>query len=198
MGEAVLTNENTIAVEGGQARTERVRKFLLRDLPEPLTRAAEHVQIWDNYITGTRLRLRKVRTPQTKKWTLRLTQKSVPAPPDLSRTTVTDIHLSAQEYNVLAIFEGNEVRKNRYPFEHEGRRFQIDVFIGALWGLVIALTEFETDEELEAFTLPTFAHADITQDELFTGARLSQLTFGELRAEYQARNSASLNGEPAD
>ncbi len=184
MGEAIPTIENTVvAVESKYARTERERKFLLREMPEPLTRASEHVQIWDNYLTGTRLRLRKIRTPQTKKWTMKLTQKFAPAPPDFSRTIITNTYLSAYEYEVLSVFEGNEIRKNRYPFELDGRRYSIDVFLGALWGLILAETDFETDEEMAGFALPSFAAADVTNEELFTGGRLVDLTIEELRAE---------------
>ena len=184
MGEAIPTIENTVvAVESKYARTERERKFLLREMPEPLTRASEHVQIWDNYLTGTRLRLRKIRTPQTKKWTMKLTQKFTPAPPDFSRTIITNTYLSAYEYEVLSVFEGNEIRKNRYPFELDGRRYSIDIFLGALWGLILAETDFETDEEMAGFTLPPFAAADVTNEELFTGGRLVDLTIDELRAE---------------
>ena len=182
MGLAIPTVENTVVIEGQKyARVERERRFLLRDMPEPLTRASEHVQIWDNYITGTRLRLRKIRTPQTKKWTLKLTQKYAPAPPDFSRTVITNTYLSAAEYEVLSVFEGNELRKNRYPYEYEGRNYSIDVFLGALWGLILAETEFETDEELRAFTPPPFVALEVTNDETFTGGQLVEFTFEELR-----------------
>jgi CYTH domain-containing protein len=185
MGAAIPTSENTVVVESKYARVERERRFLLREMPLPLTRASEHVQIWDNYITGTRLRLRKIRTPQTRKWTMKLTQKFAPAPPDFSRTIITNTYLSAYEYQVLSVFEGNEIRKNRYPFEYEGRRYSIDVFLGALWGLILAETDFETDEEMDVFATPPFAVMDVTNEEMFTGGRLVDLTTDELRVELQ-------------
>src|SRR5215213_6972670 len=183
MGEARPTAERTLAVESRYARTERERRFLLREMPEPLTRASEHVQIWDNYLTGTRLRLRKIRIPQTKQWRLKLTQKYAAGDGDFSRTTITNTYLSAYEYEVLSVFEGNEIRKNRYPFEYEGRKYSIDVFLGALWGLILAETGFETDEEMKAFTPPPFVAVEVTNDEAFTGGRLVDSTIGELRAE---------------
>jgi CYTH domain-containing protein len=186
MGAAIPTAENTIVAEGKYARVERERRFLLREMPEPLTRASLHVQIWDNYITGTRLRLRKIRTPQTKKWTLKLTQKHAPAPPDFSRTIITNTYLSAYEYEVLSVFEGNEIRKNRYPYEYEGRKYSIDVFLGALWGLILAETEFETDEEMQSFTPPPFVAREVTNDETFTGGQLVELTFEELREKQES------------
>ncbi|HUQ32998.1 MAG TPA: hypothetical protein VM095_12835 [Pyrinomonadaceae bacterium] len=183
MGEAIPTTENTVAVESDKyARVERERRFLLRDMPEPLTRASEHVQIWDNYITGTRLRLRKIRIPQTRKWRLKLTQKFAPAPTDSSRTVITNTYLSAYEYQVLSVFEGNEIRKNRYPYEYQGRKYSIDVFLGALWGLILAETEFETDEEMQSFTPPPFIALEVTNDETFTGGALVELSYEDLRA----------------
>ena len=56
------------------SRTELRRVFLLENLPKPLTRASRHLQIFDNYIENTRLRLRSVRVPETKDWTWILQQ----------------------------------------------------------------------------------------------------------------------------
>ena len=80
MGVAKLTDQNTIVPESKYARVERERRYLLQDLPEGLSRADHHLQITDNYITGTRLRLRKVRDPQTNKWVVKFTQKFAPDP----------------------------------------------------------------------------------------------------------------------
>jgi Uncharacterized protein conserved in bacteria len=183
MGAAIPTTENTLIItESKYALVERERRFLLRELPEGLTAASEHVQIWDNYITNTRLRLRKIRLPQTRQWIAKLTQKYAPAPDDFSRTIITNTYLSATEYEVFSIFEGNEIRKNRYPFEHEGRKFSIDVFLGELRGLILCETSFETDEEMDNFELPSFALMDVTNDLMFTGARLAFLTAEEIRA----------------
>ncbi|HXC71331.1 MAG TPA: hypothetical protein VN644_15215 [Pyrinomonadaceae bacterium] len=182
MGVAKLTNENTIVPESKYARVERERRYLLRDLPEGITRADPHLQITDNYITGSRLRIRKVRDPRTNKWTVKFTQKFAPDPNDLSRTIITNTYLNALEAEILSVFNSNEIRKNRYPFEFEGRKFGIDMFLGDLFGLVLAETSFDTDEELDNFLTPPFALADVTNEPLFSGGRLSELTFSEIRA----------------
>ena len=184
MGVAKLTDQNTVVpAESKYARVERERRYLLQDLPEGLTRPDPHVQITDNYITGTRLRLRKVREPRTNKWTVKLTQKFAPDPKDFSRTIITNIYLNALETEALGISDANEIRKNRYHFEFEGRRWSVDMFLGGLFGLVLAEVSFETDEELDSFPLPHFAIADVTNNELFTGGRLSELTFEDIRGE---------------
>jgi CYTH domain-containing protein len=178
-----------LAALGGSryARVERERRYLLRELPPSLQLSDPHTQITDNYVTGTRLRLRKVRDPRTNEWTLKLTQKQAPAPPDFSRALITNMYLSPYEYEVLSVFEGNELRKNRYPYEHEGRLYAVDVFLGPLRGLILAETDFETDEEMDAFPAPPFAHLDVTRDQLFTGGRLVELTAEEIRREVQRR-----------
>src|SRR6185295_11388946 len=183
MGVARLTEQNTIVPDSKYSRIERERRYLLQDLPEGLSRADHHLQITDNYITGTRLRIRKVRDPQTNKWVVKLTQKFAPVPENLSSTIITNTYLNALEAETLAVFEGNEIRKNRYAFEFEGRKFSIDMFLGDLFGLVLAETSFDTDEELDQFPKPPFALADVTNEELFTGGRLCELTFSEVRTE---------------
>ena len=170
------------------ARVERERRFLLRELPPELTRASPHLQITDNFITNTRLRLRQIREPLTRERVWMLTQKFPLAPPDLSSSSVTDLYLTEYEYEVLAVFEGNEIRKNRYPYEHEGRSYAIDIYLGALWGLILAKTGFETDDELNNFSLPPFAVLDVSNDEMFTGARLVNLTADNIRAELKRRD----------
>jgi len=183
MGVAKLTDQNTIVPESKYAQVERERRYLLQDLPEGLVRADAHKQITDNYITGTRLRIRKVREPRTNKWVVKFTQKFSPDPEDLSRTIITNVYLNAHEAEMLSVFEANEIRKNRYPFEFEGRKFCVDMFLGDLFGLVLAEVSFETDEELDSFPKPAFALADVTNNPLFTGGRLAELTFEDVREE---------------
>ncbi|HLM25186.1 MAG TPA: hypothetical protein VK274_09025 [Pyrinomonadaceae bacterium] len=187
MGVAKLTDQNTIVPESKYARIERERRYLLRDLPEGMSRSDPHVQITDNYITGSRLRLRKVRDPRTNKWTVKFTQKYAPDPNDLSRTIITNTYLNALEAEILSVFNTNEIRKNRYPFEFAGRKFSVDMFLGDLFGLVLAEVSFETDEELDNFPTPPFALADVTNEPLFSGGRLCELTFSDIRAEISER-----------
>jgi CYTH domain-containing protein len=185
MGVAKLTDKNTIVPESKYALVERERRYLLNDLPEGLQRTDPHLQITDNYITGTRLRIRKVRDPKTNKWVVKFTQKFAPNPADLSRTIITNVYLNAIEAETLAVFEANEIRKNRYYFDFEGRRFSIDMFLGDLLGLTLAETSFETDEEMARFDQPGFALAEVTNNEIFTGGQLCQLTFEDIRKEAQ-------------
>ena len=183
MGVAKLTDQNTIVPESKYARLERERRYLLQDLPEGLTRTDHHLQITDNYITGSRLRIRKVRDPRTNKWTVKFTQKFAPDPKDLSRTFITNTYLNAVEAEVLSIFNSNEIRKNRYYFEYERQKFSVDMFLGDLFGLVLAEVSFDNDVELDAYSTPPFALAEVTNNELFSGGKLCELTFSDVREE---------------
>ena len=169
-------------------RVERERRYLLSALPEGVSLRDEHAQITDNYITNTRLRLRKSRWVPTNEWSLKLTQKHTPAPPDFTRTLITTIYLNPTEYEVLSVFEANELRKNRYYLRHEGRLYSVNVYLGDLRGLILAEADCDTDEELDALPKPPFAFLDVTRDELFTGGRLVQLTAEDLRAELARRS----------
>lgn len=195
MGVAKLTDQNTIVPESKYARVERERRYLLQDLPEGISRVDHHLQITDNYITGSRLRIRKVRDPSTNKWTVKFTQKFAIEPSDLSRTIITNTYLNALEAETLSVFDSNEIRKNRYYFDYEGRKFSVDMFLGDLFGLVLAEVSFDTDEELESFPKPPFALADVTNNELFSGGKLSQLTFAEIREEIKRQGLLSSNSQ---
>jgi len=196
MGIAKLTERNTVVPDSKYARLEREQRYLLQDLPAGLTRASQHVQITDNYITGTRLRLRKVRDPRTNKWTAKFTQKFAPESQDSSRTLITNIYLNAQEYAALSVFEANEIRKNRYPFEFQGHKFSVDMFLGDLFGLILAEVSFESDDKMVGFPKPSFAIADVTNVALFTGGKLCHLTFADIREQVAKSGVVPSVSEP--
>lgn len=164
-------------------RTEIHRLFLLEALPEPLTRASAHIQIFDNYIAGTRLRLRSVRDPETASWTRILQQRFPATDGEFSTMKVSEIYLNDAEHAQFQIFEGTEIRKNRYFHEFDGKSFAFDVFLGALWGLNMARVQFETAEELDRFEPPPFAVFEVTNDPFFLGEILVTKNFEDVRAE---------------
>jgi len=197
VGVAKLTENNTITPDSKYARIERERRYVLRDLPEGMSRTDPHLQITDNYITGTRLRIRKARDPKTNKWVVKFTQKFPLNPDDLSRTVITNTYLNAIEAETLSVFNSNEIRKNRYYLEQDGKTFAIDMFLGDLFGLVLAEVSFDTDEELDSFPKPSFAIADVTNDEVFSGGKLCESTFAEVREEIRRKGLLISNDSAA-
>ena len=172
-------------------KMELRRIFLLENLPEPLTRASFHIQLFDNYIEKTRLRLRFERNPQTKNQTWILQQRFPVNENNLSVWNISQIYLNENEYKVFEKFEGREIRKNRYFYEYEGRQFQIDVYLGQLWGLNIANVYFETETEMKDFQIPPFAVFEITNCKFFTGGILVNKNFTDVQDEFEKINKNS-------
>jgi CYTH domain-containing protein len=174
------------------------RAFLIDGLPEPLTRASAHIQIFDNYIEGTRLRLRSVRNPETAGWTRIMQQRFPVNEDDLSTLKFSEIYLNDAEYAHFEVFEGNEIRKNRYFHEFDRKTFAFDVYLGKLWGLNIARIEFESLEELDQFEPPPFAVVEITNDPFFLGEVLVMKTFEDVRTEVSKLGDQIVAANPAD
>ncbi len=176
-------------------RDEFRRVFLLQNLPEPVERSSSHLQIFDNYIENTRLRIRSVRSPETKEWTFILQQK-FPVNEQLSHWKIAEIYLSENEHQIFEPFEGreiqknervesNETRKNRYFLDYEEKLLSIDLFLGDLWGLILAKAEFETEKDLIDFEPPKFSVLEVTGEEFFTGGNLVGKNFADVQTEFK-------------
>lgn len=163
-------------------RSEFARAFLIEALPDPLTRSSSHIQIFDNYIAGTRMRIRSVRQPESKTWSWTLEQR-FPVGENLAEWKVAEIHLNDAEHAKLDPFEGDEIRKNRYFHEFDSRMFAFDVYLGSLWGLNRAKVEFESLDELQGFEPPPFAIFEVTNEPFFVDYNLVHHDFNDLQAE---------------
>ena len=177
-------------------RTEFRCVFLLEALPEPLTRASAHIQIFDNYIDGTRLRIRSLRDPQTSTWTRILQQRFPAVDNEPSQLKVAEIYLNDEEHARLEHLEGEEIRKNRYFHEFDGRMFAFDVYLGPLWGVNTARVEFESAEELENFEPPPWILLEVTSDPFFLGENLVKVKFDDVR-EHVASSADHFNAAAA-
>ena len=167
------------------APSEFYRLFLIEKLPEPLTPASSHLQLFDNYIDGTRLRLRKIRDPYTKTWTWAL-QQHIRVDGDHGISKLSEIHLDEAEYEIFSRFEGREIRKNRYFHEVDQVSFTFDVYLGALFGLCTARVDFDSGASMETFMPPPFAIFEVSGDEFFNGEQLVTKLFSDIR-EHVAR-----------
>jgi hypothetical protein len=172
------------------ARPELERRWLLRAVPEGTP--ARVVQIEDRYLPGPGLRLRAMSGAAGT--TYKLTQK-VPAP-DGGPGSLTTIYLRAEQAASLHGLEAYVLRKTRLSMPPYG----VDVFHGALAGLVLAEAEVRPAREVPAATSvadvlaipdPPGAIAEVTRDVTFTGGHLAQMTPAELQlalAPYAAPN----------
>jgi CYTH domain-containing protein len=167
------------------AQTEFHRLFLIESLPEPLTHASSHLQIFDNYIENTRIRLRLMRDPATNVWTRILQQRFAIDDGDQAVTKLAEIHLNDAEYAAFERFRGREIRKNRYFHEFDRVMWAFDHYLGEPRGLYIAKVDLESREKLADFEPPPFALIEITGDQFFGGENLVTKNFTEIRAEVE-------------
>ena len=159
------------------------RLFLIEKLPDPLTPASAHVQIFDNYIEETRLRLRLIRDPASRDWTRILQQQIIPDGSSLGASRIAEIVLNETEHSLFEQFEGKEIRKNRYFHEFDRVNFAFDIYLGDLWGLNTARVDFEDADRMERFEPPPFAIFEVTNDPFFLGTNLVGKKFEDVRAE---------------
>ncbi|WP_051967687.1 CYTH domain-containing protein [Kitasatospora mediocidica] len=160
---------------GKYALVERERRFLLAGAPQA-SDAHEVRRITDRYLTGTRLRLRRVDHPAPGRPEFKLTQKVPADRPGPVQGTITNTYLSQAEYDVFATLPAAVLTKTRLSFPPLG----VDVFDPPLHGLVLAEAEFSTDEESDAFEPPAGIVAEVTGDPRFTGGRLVRAHRSEL------------------
>ena len=157
------------------------RRFLVRQLLAEIRESRNYRCITDNYISGTRLRLRRVEANGRNEVVFKLTQKFADASSPTMQTTITTLYLDEAEYKRLAVLEGNEITKRRYGYHYEGQRFGLDVFMGRHEGLILAEVECKSEEELKHLALPPFIVREVTEEVFFTGGALASVTVEEFR-----------------
>ncbi len=86
------------------------------------------------------------------------------------------MYLDAAEYAVLATLPATSLHTKRLSIPPLG----VDVFDGALTGLVLAEVEFIDDEAMVAFVAPREAVAEVTDDQRLTGGRLAGMPGSDL------------------
>jgi CYTH domain-containing protein len=138
--------------------------------------------ITDAYIEGTRLRLRQMRVEgdETK---FKLTQK-IPEPgPGAQQGWITTMYLTPAEHTLLSQLPAKKLTKTRLSVPP----FGIDIFEGALEGLVMAEAEFDSAHSAAALTVPSRVVREVTADSRSAGGELVRTSPEEPRvwlAEY--------------
>jgi hypothetical protein len=162
----------------GYARVEHERRFLLRELPSPLTPSSYHALCTDLYLEGQRLRLRSFVPSDGGPAEYKLGQKHRREGMGPDQREMTTLYLTLGEHAFLAARLGVGVEplvKRRYPLEHGGVRYSVDVFEGRCAGLVLADLELVDGERLRRFGLPPFASREVTDDPRYEGGTLARL-----------------------
>jgi CYTH domain-containing protein len=158
------------------AKPEWERRFLLREFPKGIELHRTR-KILDRYIAGTTLRLRR-HIDDEGEIVLKLTQKIPVGRSGALQGTITTMYLGEQEYNLLAGLPGAVLTKTRYSLPP----FGIDVFDGALSGLILAEAEFDSETEASALTIPSFVVDEVSGDTRFEGGCLATASRRDVEA----------------
>ncbi len=147
---------------------ERERRWLCRAVPHDRVIRVEHFT--DLYVEGTRLRLREAIPDDGGPAMLRLGRKADVSP---AVRLLTSIYLSPEEFRLLSTLPGRRLTKTRhYLGKVDGADISVDVFSGALEGLIMAEAEFPNPEAMALYPTPDFATREVTDDSRYTGGRL--------------------------
>ncbi|HET8846500.1 MAG TPA: hypothetical protein VFN35_33865 [Ktedonobacteraceae bacterium] len=162
---------------GKYVHPEVERKFLLTTPPPDTSLLAD---ITDHYIPNTTLRLRRMQTEH--EVIFKFAQKLRAHPHETRVILHTNFYLSEAEYIFLiSTLPAQILEKRRYRFYEGTIPMAIDQFQGPLEGLVIAEVDFGPDGDPSSLPMPSFAVAEVTDDERFTGARLAVTTRAQLQ-----------------
>jgi CYTH domain-containing protein len=156
---------------------ELERTYLARYLPQGIA-SFQCKEIIDIYIPkGSRhpvLRLRK----SGEKY--EITKKEPVKEGDASHMNEQTITLTREEFEALKRVHGKIAHKFRYIYPFGPHTAEIDIFQEELEGLVIVDFEFRSLEEKDAFTMPEFCLAEVTQEEALAGGMLCGKSYGEI------------------
>jgi adenylate cyclase len=85
-----------------------------------------------------------------------------------------EIELSAEQFDALwPLTEESRLEKRRHYVEHDGLKFEVDVFGGDLKGLVVAEVEFPSEEKSSRFGPPEWLGDEVTGDRRYESQSLA-------------------------
>ena len=151
------------------ARPEHERRFHVVAERLPALDPATARLIEDRYIDGSRLRLRRL-SGGGRETLLKLTRKYGGPRPE----PITTLYLDADEYALLSGLPAAPLVKHRHHLPVGDHWFAVDVFAGALAGLMLCEIETDSPEALVSIVLPDWAGSEVTDDPLFSGAALAR------------------------
>jgi CYTH domain-containing protein len=87
-----------------------------------------------------------------------------------------EIEIDSERFERLwPLTEGRRVEKTRYEIPgSDGLVIELDVYAGALHGLVTAEVEFRSEDAAEAFAAPDWLGPDVTEDPRYKNQRLAR------------------------
>ena len=168
---------------------ELEKTYLAKFIPKNLSEF-KNKELFDIYIPFSsehpKLRIRK------KGDAFEITKKSPVIEGDASHQIEHTIKLSKKEFEELSKIPAKKVRKIRYNYDSNGTIAEIDIFQDELNGLVLVDFEFKNLKEKDAFTMPDFCLAEVTQEEFTAGGMLCGKDFADIEENLEKFNYKKL------
>jgi CYTH domain-containing protein len=155
------------------SKLERERRWLVQSSVIQELAGLPYYEIGDLYLKCGRLRLRAMVHSVTQERQFKLCKKYGQI--SSHSEPIVNIYLTSDEHAALTSLDGFPVHKRRYKKRIQDIDFSIDVFQGALSGLVICEKEAQSEEELQSFPFPYADAIEITGDHLYSGGALARL-----------------------
>ncbi len=154
-----------MAVSLKYAVVERERRWVVARIPDGVTAVSE---ITDRYVTGTRLRLREVRSPDGT--VVRKLGHKVRLTDGPAEVACTNFYLDDAEWEALLVLPARMLRKRRHLVERDGLHVAVDEHED---GTLVA--EIDDGEEA-SYDVPAWLDVvrDVSADEAWTGAALAR------------------------
>jgi CYTH domain-containing protein len=154
------------------AHIERERRWLIEPRLRPDVSRCPYVLVQDRYITGTRLRLRRMTQSANGVVAMKLTKKYEADDP-LARPIMT-AYLTNEEYRLFEALPAVTLAKRLYDVADGAFEYSVDIFEGSLEGLELAEIEWPDDQGLRALAGPFWAVRDVSEDARYWGAQLAR------------------------
>jgi len=155
---------------------ELERTYLAKFLPNNLKNGKEVLDIYiPKFARHPVLRIRKNGDK------FEITKKYPVKNGDASKQTEHTIILTEEEFDELSKLEGKRTSKIRYVINYNGILCEIDVFQGALKGLVLIDFEFSSEKDKDEFKMPDFCLVDVTQEEFLAGGMLCGKSYDDIK-----------------
>jgi CYTH domain-containing protein len=162
-----------LAGEGRYAKVEREQRWVLDTVPSGITDVRT---ITDDYLVGTRLRLRKIES--NGEVIFKLCQKVRIDEANPEHVKITNFYISPEEYSQVLSLPTSTIVKTRHTYVHDDAVFAIDRFHGRHVGLILAERE-ESESDL-AHAAPITGWFEVTRDDRYSGGSLAFASDNEL------------------
>lgn len=144
------------------------RRFILASLPLDLP---DPVRVLDDYIEGTRLRLRRIESLDGHVLQRKLGHKVRPDPLSARVVLHTSMYLEAVEYAALATLPSDRLIKLRYAV---AKNVGVDLHEHPREGLIVLEVDLGSETAAEAYDPDFEFERDVTDDDRFTGRELAR------------------------